>query len=85
MTVSNLGTSSIPKEYEDYIQRYSFLLPPDWLEKIRCAISSHKDNLIVSFASNIQETSFEKQFEQLLKDNKISYKIDRNEIKLIEK
>ena len=85
MTISNLGTSSIPKEYEEYIERYSFILPPDWLEKIRCAISSHKDNLIVSFASNIQETSFEKQFEQLLKNNKISYNIDGNKIKLIEK
>lgn len=81
MTLSNLGTSNIKETYNKYIKKCSFILPPDWAEKIRCGVCSYKDNLVVSFSSNIIEDSFENKFKELLNEYKISFKLESNGLK----
>lgn len=81
ITLSNLGTTNIDEKYSKYIKKCSFVLPPDWAEKIRCGVCSYKDNLVVSFSSNIKENSFENKFKELLNEYKIKFKLEGNGIK----
>ena len=83
ITLSNLGETSISEEYNKYIKDCSFVLPPDWAERIRCGVCTYKDTLVISFGSNIKENSFEKKFHDLLKENGIKHKIKSNGINSI--
>ncbi len=83
ITLSNLGETNIESKYRKYIKKYSFVLPPDWAEKIRCGVCSYKDNLVISFSSNIEEKSLESKFRDLLSDFGVKFKLENNGIKAL--
>ncbi len=83
MTLSNLGQNKVKEAYQKYIKNFSFVLPPDWRERIRCGVCSYKNTLVISFGSNIQENNLEKKFAELLKDLGVTYKLQNNGINAI--
>lgn len=83
MTFSNLGTTDINEDCKKFVDDCTFTLVPDWAEKIRCGVCSYKDNLVITFSSNIKEDSFECKFRDLLKEMGIKVKIKGNGIKAI--
>ncbi|MGN0967231.1 MAG: hypothetical protein ACI4OP_06640 [Candidatus Coprovivens sp.] len=80
ITLTNLGKISYDSKYEKYIKDTSVILPPDWCEPIRCAISSFNETLTFTFASNIEEQYLQKSFIKELNNLKIKYTIANNDI-----
>ena len=80
ITLTNLGKISYDSKYEKYIKDTSVILPPDWCEPIRCAISSYNETLTFTFASNIEEQYLQKSFIKELNNLKIKYTIANNDI-----
>ena len=80
ITLTNLGKISYDSKYEKYIKDTSVILPPDWCEPIRCAISSYNETLTFTFASNIEEQYLQKSFIKELNNLKIKYTITNNDI-----
>lgn len=84
-TLSNIGIFEIEDKYKEYINDYYFVLSPDWSEKIRCGVVSYKDNLIVSFGTNLSNANIERRFMLLLDKFKINYQIETNNINKVTK
>lgn len=85
ITLTNLGKISYDSKYEKYIKDTSIILPPDWCEPIRCAISSYNETLTFTFASNIEEQYLQKSFIKELNNLKIKYTIENNDINPLKK
>ena len=85
ITLTNLGKISYDPKYEKYIKDTSVILPPDWCEPIRCAISSYNETLTFTFASNIEEQYLQKSFIKELNNLKIKYTIENNDINPLKK
>lgn len=85
ITFSNLGTTELENEYSKYIDNITFRLIPDWAERIRCGISSYKEDLIISFGSNLQDLSLESEFQEILNDLNITYNIKNNGVNPLKK
>ena len=85
ITLTNLGKISYDSKYEKYIKDISVILPPDWCEPIRCAISSYNETLTFTFASNIEEQYLQKLFIKELNNLKIKYTIENNDINPLKK
>ncbi len=77
-TLSNLGKIEVLKEFEDYIDNFSFLVAPSIAEKIKCCVCSYKNNLIFSFSSILEETYIERFFFRHLVSEGIDVTIESN-------
>lgn len=84
-TFSNIGIFELDEEYKEYVEDYYFILAPDWSEKLRCGVVSYKDNLMVTFGTNLKEPNIERVFKSLLDDFKLKYTIKGNGINPIKK
>jgi len=78
MTVSNIGIIDFDEQYSKYIDKSITILSPDWAEKIKCGICSHKNNLGVTFATNLKDDMIEEKFVELLKEKEVEIKIEKN-------
>ena len=64
--VSNIGSIEFEEKYKEYIENVLLLVMPNKLQKIKCSVSSYKDNLNITINSNINDLHFEKIFYELL-------------------
>jgi len=78
MTVSNIGIIDFDEQYSKYIDKSITILSPDWAEKIKCGVCSHENNLVVTFATTLKDDMIEEKFGELLKEQKIKIKIEKN-------
>lgn len=85
MTISNLGPIEIEEEYSNYIDNIIVRLLPDWAERTKCAISTYKDDLIISFGSNLLDTGLESKFQELLDNLNVTYSTKNNKVNPIKK
>lgn len=83
MTVSNIGKLDIDKKYSEFVEKFFVILSPDWAEKIKCGICSYGDNLVVTFGSRLKDAFIENRFKNLLIENNINFKIEKNQIQAI--
>lgn len=83
ITFSNIGQADIDSKYSKFIKNFSFALAPDWAEKMRCGVCSYKDNLVLTFGTNLKENFIESKFRDLLKEIGIAFKIEGNGINTI--
>ena len=84
MTVSNIGKIEFDKKFDKYVSKSYVTLSCDWAERVKCGISSYKDNLTITFCKNIEENYFEEMFLNQLNILKIDYNIfgnDRSSLK----
>lgn len=77
-TLSNIGKIEVLKEFEEYIDYFSFLLAPSKSEKIKCSVCSYKNDLVFSFASTLEETYIERSFFRHLANDGIDVIIESN-------
>ena len=73
---SNIGVVRFPKEYEPYIQRFGFFTCTEALQLCSC---SYGDELLLGFTSKIPGESIQRNFLRYLREDKISFKEERND------
>lgn len=83
MTFSNIGKIEIDNKYSKYIENFLVVLAPDWAEKVKCSVSSYKDNLVVTFGTTLKNNLIEKKFKALLKEHNINFRLEGNCVSLI--
>ena len=77
-TFSNIGKIEFDEQYTKYIENFFFILAPDWAEKIRCGVCSYEEKLIISFGTNLNRSSIEIKFKELLERENITFEIEGN-------
>lgn len=77
-TFSNIGKIEVDDKYSRYIENFVLILAPDWAEKIKCGVCSYEENLVVTFATTLNNSLVEKKFKELLEQNNINFKIEGN-------
>lgn len=82
-TFSNIGKVEFDDKYTKYIENFFFILAPDWAEKIRCGVCSYKENLNVTFGTNLNSSSIELKFKDVLEKNRVQFSIEGNEVNVI--
>jgi NRPS condensation-like uncharacterized protein len=61
-SLSNLGATVIPAGFEQFVERFDFLLGPSRVNTVNCGVISFNDRLSISFTSTIRETEVERAF-----------------------
>lgn len=77
-TITNLGVISMPDELSPYINNFQALINPTSTHRIKMAITSYKDTMVVNFTSRIEETSIEKFFIRHLANNGVNITLTTN-------
>lgn len=85
MNVSNIGKFEVEQQYIKYIKKFFVVLSPDWAERIKCGICSYNDNLVVTFATTLEDNLIQNKFKDLLKENNINFYMEGNDINVISK
>ncbi len=73
---STIGVVRFPKEYEPYIRRFGFFTCTEALQLCSC---SYGDELLLGFTSKIPGESIQRNFLRYLREDKISFKEERND------
>lgn len=84
-TLSNIGKIEIDEKYKKYIEEFLLLVAPDEGEKIKCSICSFENNLVYTITNILEGKEIENKFFNLLEENNIEVKIERNDDYVISK
>jgi len=76
--LSNLGRITMPKELEEYIERFECYPPPSIGNKIKIVTLSFKDKLYIFFGKMTVNTEIEKLFFRRLRKMGLPIKIETN-------
>lgn len=76
--LTNMGVLTVPKDMEQYIDRFDIYMGQPFSYRTNCAICSYKDVLTVNFASSIIEADVEQYFFRKLVQDGIHVKIETN-------
>lgn len=76
--ISNIGSVTLPKELEPYVDKYCFFTGPGILNGARCAVISYGDNLTFTFSNCYEESEIEREFFTALVKMGIHVKIESN-------
>ncbi len=78
LTMSNLGNVKLPKEMEDYVDRFDVVLGVQAAAPNNCGVVSYNGTLYVNFIRNIKESDLEYHFYQVLKDFDLPVLVESN-------
>jgi len=78
-SVSNLGLVTMPKKFENAIERFEFYPPPNDRTKINVSMISYKKETFISFGSLLAHRNLERYFFTTLVKAGIHVKIETNE------
>ncbi|SHJ47616.1 hypothetical protein [Tepidibacter formicigenes] len=76
--LSNMGKVTMPKEIENYIERFEFYPPPSQGNIIKVGVISYKDNLYITFGKLTNSKDVEKIFFRKIRKMNIPVKIETN-------
>lgn len=76
--LSNLGPLKIPESMHDHIEKLMFTPGPGLHTAARCGVATHKDNLVFTFASILEEADIERDFFTTLVKMGVPVKIESN-------
>lgn len=76
--LTNVGLVRLPKEMQDFVERFDVLMGQPFSARTNCAIVSYQNNLTINFTSSIKETDVERFFFRKLIQDKIPVKIETN-------
>lgn len=79
LTMSNLGSVTLPEEMEPYVKRFDFSLGVQSKGSNNCGILSYKDKLYINMIRNIKESELERLFFTKLVDMGIPVTIESNQ------
>ncbi|PKM51140.1 MAG: hypothetical protein CVV02_08300 [Firmicutes bacterium HGW-Firmicutes-7] len=77
-SISNLGIIKLPKEIEEYVHKFEIFPPPSIENKIKLAIVTYKDKMMLCFGSTVYNTEIEKIFFRKIRKLGIPVKIETN-------
>ena len=78
ISLSNVGKIDMESIYEEYIDKFMILLPPESEEKLKCGVCSYGNNLVFSFTSVLDDISIENKLYELLKQENTDIKVEGN-------
>ena len=78
LSMSNLGAVQLPTEMLPYVERFDFILGIQATSPSNCGIISFKDKLYINFIRNIQESTLESHFYQVLRDQGLAVEVQSN-------
>jgi hypothetical protein len=78
VTLSNLGSITLPDEMVCMVERFDFLCGAPKQSTLSCGVVSFEDTMSISFASNILENSVLKRFVGLLTEHGIEARVETN-------
>jgi NRPS condensation-like uncharacterized protein len=76
--LSNMGKVRMPKEIEEYIERFEFYPPPSQGNIIKSAVISYRDRLYITFGKLTDTKDIERIFFRKLRKMNIPVKIETN-------
>lgn len=79
-TFTNPGVIQAPDEMKEHIERFDILLGQAFAARANCAAITFKDNIVISFSSNIKETDVEREFFRKLIKHGVHVKIETNRL-----
>lgn len=62
LNISNLGVVKIPKEMEEYITRFDFIIGPPATNHHNCSVISYNGKVYINFVRTIEESELEMVF-----------------------
>jgi NRPS condensation-like uncharacterized protein len=77
-TMSNLGRIKFKEPYNNYVQKFSAMLPMSLGQNIKAAIASYDDLLSITFTSNMRNSKIQKEFFRILSSYSIKIMISSN-------
>ncbi len=77
-TFSNLGKIEVDEKYKKDIDSFLFLLGPGKSEKVKFTACSYDEDLVFTFTSILKSNNVEKKILEILKQQKIKFKIESN-------
>lgn len=78
--LSNLGPVYLPKEMQDRVQRFEFILEAVRIKPISCAMISFGDRLVFNFTRMLEEPDVEREFFRFLVKKGVHVKIESNDL-----
>ena len=78
LSLSNLGTITLPLEMEKYVERFDFILGVQAAAPYNCGVLSYKDTMYINFIRNIKESELELRFFEVLRSMGIPVKVRSN-------
>ncbi len=78
LTMSNLGSVTLPPEMKDYVSRMEVVLGMQATTPSNCALLSYDGKLYINFTRNIKEASLERLFFTTLRKLGASVKVESN-------
>ncbi|MBK5200334.1 MAG: hypothetical protein JJE21_02250 [Spirochaetaceae bacterium] len=77
-TMSNLGVMKFKEPYNEYVNKFSAMLPMSIGQNIKAAIASHGDLLSIIFTSSMRNSKIQKEFFRILSHKSIKIRIVTN-------
>ena len=78
-SLSNLGPIKLPESMNPYVTQFDFILSASGRIATNCSMCSFKNTQVISFVSNIEERTLEREFFRLLAEQGLSVRIESNE------
>lgn len=75
-TFSNIGRIGTINAYSPFIEKFTILIAPEQVEKIKCSSCSYNNKLVFTFTSILKNTDIEKCFYEILKSQNIDVQIE---------
>lgn len=79
LCLSNLGPVQVPKEMEQYVTGFDFIIGPQAKAPYNCAVASYGDQLRLHLVRNTVEPELEKEFFSFLSSQGLSVTLESNE------
>lgn len=77
-TLTNMGQVKLMEEYEPYIESFYCMLAMSEGQNIKSAVCTYKDNMVVSFTSNLKDISIQRRFFKILVEMGVKVLIETN-------
>jgi len=79
LSLSNLGVVKLPKEMDEYIDRFDFVLGVQATAPYNAGVISYKDKLYLNIIRDIKEPRLEYALYKVLRENGIKVKVESND------
>ena len=79
-TLSNLGQCSVPKEMEQFIDRFDFVLGGGSVQRAGCSVVSYGNKTVFSISKHTADPSFEERLLKLITEAGIPVTVEGSEI-----
>jgi hypothetical protein len=77
--LSNLGVVKLPKEMEEFVERFESYPPPSIGNKVKALLISYQDHMYISFGSLSKERMLEREFFRSLRKFGIDVAVETND------